>query len=48
MEIKVVAREVVRRLGDIKLTIPVDQITYAPTVAVRTIERLPITFNVRG
>ncbi|MES2489121.1 MAG: cytochrome P450 [Pseudomonadota bacterium] len=48
MEIKVVAREVVRRLGDIKLAIPADQITYAPTVAVRTIERLPITFTRRG
>lgn len=48
MEIKVVAREVVRRLGDIKLTIPVSEITYAPTVAVRTIERLPITFTLRG
>ncbi len=48
MEIKVVAREVVRRLGDIKLTIPVSEITYAPTVAVRTIERLPITFTRRG
>ncbi len=48
MEIKVVAREVVRRLGDIKLAIPVDQVTHAPTVAVRTIERLPITFTRRG
>lgn len=48
MEIKVVAREVVRRLGDIKLTIPVSEITYAPTVAVRTIERLPITFTKRA
>ena len=48
MEIKVVAREVVRRLGDIKLAIPASEITYAPTVAVRTIERLPITFTRRG
>lgn len=48
MEIKVVAREVVRRLADIKLTIPVSEITYAPTVAVRTIERLPITFSLRA
>ncbi|HEY1076050.1 MAG TPA: cytochrome P450 [Fontimonas sp.] len=48
MEIKVVAREVVRRLGNIRLTIPVSEITYAPTVAVRTIERLPITFTRRG
>ncbi|HSW12733.1 MAG TPA: cytochrome P450 [Solimonas sp.] len=48
MEIKVVAREVVRRLGDLKLAIPVSEITYAPTVAVRTIERLPMTFTRRS
>ncbi|MDB5972191.1 MAG: cytochrome [Hydrocarboniphaga sp.] len=47
MEIKVAAREVVRRLADIKLAVPVEQIRYQPTVAVRSIERLPLTFTRR-
>ncbi|CAN7202582.1 cytochrome P450 [Phenylobacterium sp. LjRoot225] len=45
MEIKVAAREVVRRLTDIKLATPVDQITYLPTVATHTIDHLPLTFK---
>ncbi|WP_428310114.1 cytochrome P450 [Hydrocarboniphaga sp.] len=48
MEIKVAAREIVRRISDIKLAIPVDQIRYQPTVAVRSIEKLPLTFRRRG
>jgi cytochrome P450 len=47
MEIKVVAREVIRRWSNIKLAIPVKDIRYQPTVAVRTIERLPLTFTHR-
>ncbi len=47
MEIRVAAREVVKRLDDIKLAIPIDQITYLPTVATHSIERLPITFKRR-
>ena len=41
------AREVVRRLDNIKLAIPVEEIRYLPTVATRSIERLPITFTRR-
>lgn len=47
MEIKVMAREIARRFDNIKLQIPVEQITYAPTIATRTMESLPITFTRR-
>jgi cytochrome P450 len=42
MEIKVAARELVRRLGEIRLAVPVEEIRYAPTVATRTIRELPL------
>jgi cytochrome P450 len=45
MEIKVAAREVVRRLGDLKLAVPVDEIHYLPTVATHTIKELPLTLT---
>ncbi|CAN7329236.1 cytochrome P450 [Phenylobacterium sp. LjRoot219] len=45
MEIKVAAREVVRRLGDIKLAVPAEQLKYLPTVATRTIKELPLTLT---
>ena len=48
MEVKVMAREIVRRLDDIKLAIPVEEVRYVPTVATRTIESLPITFKRRS
>ena len=47
MEVKVMAREIVRRLDDIRLAIQPDEIRYMPTVATRTIESLPITFKRR-
>ncbi len=47
MELKVAAREIVRRLDNIKLAIPLDEITYLPTVATHSIERLPLTFTRR-
>jgi cytochrome P450 len=47
MEIKVAAREIVRRLTDIRLTIPLDQIRYLPTVATHSIKSLPLTFSRR-
>jgi cytochrome P450 len=47
MEIKVAAREFVKRLDNIKLAIPVEEITYLPTVATRFIARLPLTFTRR-
>ncbi|MEO7248544.1 MAG: cytochrome P450, partial [Novosphingobium sp.] len=47
MEIRVAAREVIRRLDNIKLDIPAAEIAYLPTVATHSIERLPITFTRR-
>jgi cytochrome P450 len=48
MEIKVAAQEVIRRLTDIRLTIPRDKLTYLPTLATHTMEYLPLTFKRRG
>ena len=44
MEIKVAARELVKRVENIKLAVPVEEIAYLPTVATHSIERLPLTF----
>ena len=48
MEIKVAAQEIIKRLDNIKLAIPVEEITYLPTLATHTIERLPLTFSRRN
>jgi cytochrome P450 len=48
MEIKVAAQEFIRRLKDIRLAMPVEELTYLPTLASQTIERLPLTFTRRG
>ena len=48
MEIKVMAREIIRRMQDIQLAIAPDDIRYVPTVATHTIESLPITFAPRA
>lgn len=47
MEIKITARELVKRLDDIKLAIAVEDIAYLPTVATRTMQHLPITYRRR-
>ena len=47
MEIKVAAYEVVKRLDNIKLAVPLEEIKYLPTVATRTHEHLPMTFTRR-
>jgi cytochrome P450 len=47
MEVKVAAREIIKRLDNIKLSIPPEDITYLPTVATRSIEHLPLTFTRR-
>jgi cytochrome P450 len=47
MELKVAAQEIIRRLDNIKLAIPVADITYLPTLASQTVERLPLTFSRR-
>ncbi len=47
MEIKVAAREIVRRLQDIRLSVPVQEVRYLPTVATHSIAQLPLTFSRR-
>ena len=47
MEVKVAAREIVRQMKNIKLAISESEIRYTPTVATRTIESLPITYDKR-
>lgn len=48
MELKVAAREIVRRLDDIKLTIPVEDIPFNPSVSMHSIARLPLSFSKRA
>jgi cytochrome P450 len=48
MEIKLTAQEVIRRLKDIALAMPVEELTYQPTLASQTLERLPLTFKRRA
>ena len=45
MEIKVAAYEITKRISNIKLAVPVEDIEYMPTVATRTIKRLPLTLS---
>lgn len=47
MEIKVAAREIVRRMKNLKLAVPEEELRYVPTVATRTLESLPITYEAR-
>jgi len=48
MEIKVAAQEIIKRLDNIRLAIPVEELTYLPTLATQTLERLPLTFSRRA
>jgi cytochrome P450 len=43
MEIKVAAREVIRRFDEIKLAVPPDALRYLPTVATHSLQSLPLT-----
>jgi cytochrome P450 len=47
MEIRIAAEEILRRLDDIALAIPADEISYLPTLATHTITSLPLTFTTR-
>lgn len=47
MEIKVAARELIKRVNNIQLAIAVDDIHYQPTVATRSIAALPLRFTRR-
>ncbi|MFA7603822.1 MAG: cytochrome P450 [Novosphingobium sp.] len=48
MEVKVAAQEFIRRLKDIRLAAPLEELTYLPTLASQTLERLPLTFARRA
>jgi len=48
MEIKIAAQEIIRRLDNIKLAIPAEELSYLPTLATQTLERLPLTFTRRA
>jgi cytochrome P450 len=45
MQLRVAAKQIARRMHDIKLAIPVEDIRYLPNVALLTMEELPLTFN---
>jgi len=47
MEVKVAAREIARQMTRIRLAIPESEIPYLRSVATRTIESLPITYEAR-
>jgi cytochrome P450 len=47
VEIKLAAREVVKRLDNIRLAVPAEGLRYLPTVATHTISRLPLTLTRR-
>jgi cytochrome P450 len=47
MELRVAGRQIAKRLKDIKLAIKPEEISYLPTVATLTVERLPLTFSRR-
>jgi cytochrome P450 len=48
MEIKVAARQLVKRMDDFKLAIAEEDIAFLPTVATRSMESLPVTYRKRG
>jgi cytochrome P450 len=47
MEIKLAAQEFIRRLDNIRLAVPADDLTFLPTLASQTFESLPLTFTRR-
>lgn len=47
MEIKVAAQEIIKRLDNIQLAVAAEELTYLPTLATQTLEKLPLTFTKR-
>ena len=45
MQLRVAAKEIARRMQDIKLAIPIEDIRYLPNVALLTMEELPLKFT---
>jgi len=44
MEIKVASRQAIRRMKDIRLAVPESEIAYAPSMLVRALVKLPLSF----
>ena len=47
LEIKLTAREIIRQLDDIRLSIPVGELKFVPTIATHPLAALPMTFKKR-
>ena len=47
MELRIAGMQIAKRLKNIRLAIPVEEIRYMPTVATLTMERLPLVFSRR-
>jgi cytochrome P450 len=47
MELRIAGMQIAKRLKDIRLAIPVEEIRYMPTVATLTMQRLPLKFSRR-
>jgi cytochrome P450 len=47
MEIKVAAREIIRRLDNFRLEIPIEEIGFVPTISTRSMVSLPMSFTRR-
>jgi cytochrome P450 len=47
MQLRVAARQIARRLQNIRLAIPIEDIRYIPNLALLTMERLPLIFSHR-
>lgn len=47
MELRIALEVILEQLDDIHLAVPLEQLTYLPTLATHTIESLPLTFSQR-
>ena len=47
MELRVAAREIITRLDNIRLAVPQQELSYLPSLAMQTLEQLPLTFTRR-
>ena len=48
MELRVAAREIIKRFDNIRLAVPREELSYLPSVAMQTLDSLPLTFTRRA
>jgi cytochrome P450 len=48
MEVKVAAEELIRRLDNFKLAVPVNELKWLPDVSLRAVDAIPLTFTRRN